>query len=309
MSEAAERFPNPKSQLNVIRRYLHVLALLQNNRDPQDWNGTTLADYLVHDDADGEVLSDKVIRDYITKILENDLGLDLNKQKGGRRIELSEPLPHEFLVKLMMTYCDFVVTDSQKSIVLSTLIAKKPDSCLWLLGRIYFASKTREKIEIQYTDAKGEETKIKLHPYHLVMRNNNLYLVAYRENGGNTGLFIVNRISELKVFADEHFNETVPAVSEIFKYTLGSYISSTTYDILIRYRKNLDNVMKDIFAGLDSEFTEKEDCFEVSFTASDVKGICKQLFLYGRGVEILSPKVLREEMVSMLRESLAVYIG
>ena len=57
-----KEFPKPDTQLNVLRRYLHVLALLQNNKDPEDWNGSTLADIISKEEA-GDPLTDKNVRD------------------------------------------------------------------------------------------------------------------------------------------------------------------------------------------------------------------------------------------------------
>ena len=34
---------DPRNQIDVTRRFLHILALLQNAKDPQDWNATTLS--------------------------------------------------------------------------------------------------------------------------------------------------------------------------------------------------------------------------------------------------------------------------
>ena len=39
--EKVRIFPDPEKKLAIIKRYLHILALLQNNKDPIDWNGTT----------------------------------------------------------------------------------------------------------------------------------------------------------------------------------------------------------------------------------------------------------------------------
>jgi len=47
--------------------------------------------------------------------------------------------------------------------------------------------------------------------------------------------------------------------------------------------------------------------YEARFTVSDDLYLCKQLFMYGKNVEVLEPKELRELMISMLNESIKVY--
>ena len=50
-----------------------------------------------------------------------------------------------------------------------------------------------------------------------------------------------------------------------------------------------------------------EEHYLASFTVSDDMFLCKQLFMYGRDVEIVAPPELRKTMVRMLKESRSVY--
>jgi hypothetical protein len=298
--------PDPEKKLAVIKRYLHIIALLQNSRDPRDWNGHTLADTLSRDETSA-VLSDKNIRDYIKKNIIEELGLDVDIEKGGRRIELASPIEGEMLANLMNMYCLFVATDSSREAVLRQLMKRRPDDCLWMLGRIYFAAKEKKRIEFDYTTNDGRRIHCVMNPFHLVLRNNNLYLYGRRAGQDHTSLLIVNRIENLKV-TDEPFEETAPPVDEVFRDTLGSFLGKK-YHVKLRYSKAVANQMEQFLGILEPEISALNggDQFEARFSVSDDMYLCKQLFLYGKEVEVLEPKEMRELMIGMLKESMGVY--
>lgn len=299
--------PDPEKKLNIIRRYLHILSLLQNNKDPMDWNGSTLATTLSLDERN-RPLSDKAIRDYINDHLIGELDLPIDMEKGSRRIELSEPIEETLLERIAGIYSPFVVSDTTRDDVLKGFIRKHPYDCLWILARIYFAKLERKRIMFDYTTNSGYHIEECLaNPYHLVIRNNNLYLVAKLPNKTEPWLFIAGRIENLKV-TDQRFEEPVPSPEEIFKDTLGSFLGEK-YRVTLRFDKDLRIVMEQILGILDPDMQNVEgtDCCTATFSVSDDQYLCKQLFLYGKKVEILEPKEMRDLMVTMLKESMGAY--
>jgi hypothetical protein len=299
--------PDPEKKLNIIRRYLHILALLQNNRDPVDWNGSTLAGMLSLDEMD-RPLSDKAIRDYINDHLRGELDLPIDMEKGGRRIELSGPIGEEMLGRIAGIYSLFVVSDTSRDDVLKNFIQKHPLDCLWMLGRIYFAKLEQKRIEFDYTTNSGYRlTSCLANPYHMVIRNNNLYLVARLADKKEPWLFIAGRIENLKV-TDRRFDEDVPSAGDIFKDALGSFLGEK-YRVTLRFEKGLRMVMEQMLGVLEPDIREiaGTDSCTASFTVSDDRYLCKQLFLYGGRVEVLEPKEMRDLMVEMLRDCMSVY--
>ena len=169
------KFPKPETQLNVLRRYLHVIALLQNKNDPENWNASTLAD-LISQEESGDEPSEKAIRDYMKKNLENELGIEIKKKKGGRKINISDLLDTEMLVRIASVYSSFVVNDSTREIIVKRLIKNHPKECLWMLARIHFAIIEKKKLTFDYMPNTERKSKnYTVNAYHLVFRNNNLY--------------------------------------------------------------------------------------------------------------------------------------
>jgi len=299
-------FPNPRTELGVIKRYLHVLALLQNSNDNRTWNAKTLADLLSQDEPDGG-LNDKNIRDYISKYLENELSIDVDRTKGGRVTNLAEDLDEALHEKVALLYSNFVTRDSSREIILRSFLKKHPRDGLWMLARIYFAALEKKRITFDYTTNTGYEIKeAKYHPYHIVFRNNNLYLLGKVKGKTDTWLLILNRIRNLQV-TDETFDEDIPDIDIVFNDCLGSFIGKK-YDVTLRFKKNIINQLEQFLSILEPQFTDiDEETGEVSFAVSDDFYLCKQLFMYGNAVEIISPPELRSRMITMLQESMSTY--
>ena len=301
------RFPKPETQLNVLRRYLHVIALLQNKNDPDNWNATTLADLISREES-GDEPSEKAIRDYMKKNLENELGIEIKKKKGGRKINISELLDTDLLVRIASVYSSFVVNDSTRDVIMKRLIKKHPEECMWMLARTHFAIVERKRLTFNYMPNTERKSKsYTVNPYYLVFRNNNLYLVAKNLQNGVVSLFIVNKIENLNV-RNDRYDDKKPKLSNIFADTLGSFIGKR-YNMRIRFTRRVLPMIDQAISVLEPKIIEieKDEIFEARFSTTDDLYICKQLFLYGNDVEILEPREMREIMIGMLKKSMSVY--
>ncbi len=303
-----KQIPKPSTQINVLRRYLHILALLQNNKDPKDWNASSLAALISAEEEHDPGVADKAIRDYIEDHLENELGVKFVKGKGMRRIELSGPLDEGLLRRAANIYSSFVVADSTREMILSALIKRHRYDALWILARIHFAIVTRNLVQFDYMPHRKKKAyTYQVNPYHLVFRDNNLYLVGRSNYRDGTSPFIVNKIENLKVL-ETKFSEPIPELREIFKDSIGAYIGKK-HSVVIRYTKNAQSRIEQLFSAIEvkTETLEDNERYQMSFTIADINNLCKELFFFGKEVEIVKPAALRERMVAMLRESLGVY--
>ena len=112
------KIPNPETRLNIVRRYMHVLALLQNTDYTVQWNAGKLADFLsMEEDIDGG-LGDHNIRNYIKENLVEEMGFDIQTTKGSRKTVLATPISRPILEKIASVYLSFTATDSSRDLVL-----------------------------------------------------------------------------------------------------------------------------------------------------------------------------------------------
>ncbi len=300
-----ETFPSPETQLNILKRYLHVLALLQNG--DETWNASNLAGILSLDEDPSDTLSDKSIREYIDDYLIKEMGLIVEKKKGAKRISLSIPLDKERMLRIAHVYTSFIINDSGRNIILKNFLRKHPEKGMWLLARIYFACKEKKKITFQYKPHSAKTWKNYLiKPYYLIFRNNNLYLVGGFEDSREI-LFIMNKIKNLAI-TNTLFDNEAQESEVLFKDSLGSYIGKT-YKVKIRFDSEILGYLEQILGILEPRFKEIDNGkrFEAAFSVSDDTYLCKQLFAFGNKVEIVEPASLREMMIKLLREGLSVY--
>mgnify|MGYP001184830052 FL=1 len=308
-------FPNPEGKMNVLKRYLHILALLQYIPDgdkPETWNAQKLADLLSEEEGGVKPPDDSLIRTYIRKNIENDLDISVDKKQGGLYSTLAEDLDVETQLKIARVYADFVVKDTTRDMILKRFIESMPDRALWTLARIYFAVVEKRMIQFNYITNSGYKiSKWKLCPYYFVFRNNSLYLAAWDPVQKKHLPLLAERIKDLSVLEKSHNKEWyIPPVDELFKDTLSAFISDRDPVLMqIRYKKSAASVIESIIDPLDPEIVpvDKGEWFEASFNISDYLYLCKQFVIYGSCVEILSPPNVRDAMVKMLKESLAVY--
>jgi hypothetical protein len=301
------QFPNPETQINVLKRYLHILALLQKKDTLNEWNSHTLADILTSDER-GDALSDAAIRKYIKTHLVDELGIEVPMRKGARKFSIPAKLSKELHLDIAMLYSNFIAKDDAREIVLQRLLKTHPDDALWLLARLYFARRERKTVTFDYqAHAKQKPSRYTVHPYHIVFRNNNLYLVGHNEQRDTIVLFIINKIHTLEV-TDRRFEDKVPRISEIFHDSLGSFIGKK-YSVVIHFDESLKPQIEEILSILDPKIDPLKgtDRYKAAFKVSDDLYLCKQLFMYGAKVEIVEPRELRERMRALLRESLRAY--
>jgi predicted DNA-binding transcriptional regulator YafY len=124
---------------------------------------------------------------------------------------------------------------------------------------------------------------------------------------GHTVLFILNKIDNLAV-TDDTYPEDVESAAEYFKDSLGSYIGKK-FRAKLRIERVYFRQVDEIISSLDPEYTEDEGGQTVTavFDVSDDTYLCKQIFPFGRNVEIIEPRELRETMVNLLKEGIAMY--
>lgn len=299
------QFPDPRTELGVIKRYLHVLALLQNNKDAQDWNGTTLADILSYDEE--EPVLDKTVREYIREYLKTELNIPVEMGKGKRRIELADEIDETLQVRLASIYADFVIADASRVAVMKQLVRAHRYEALWLMARLYFATKKRNIVSFNYTTNSGYRLKrAKFHPWYLTLRNHSLYLVGRLHGKEKPWVLILNRVEDL-IVEDEHYTEEPIAYDDIFSDTLGSFVGQK-HDVLLRVHERAIIPMEQFLNILEPSMEKEDDSwFRLRFTLSDDTYLCKHLLLFGGDVEIIEPQSLRDTMVRLLQESLRVY--
>lgn len=316
----------------MLRRILHILALLQNNKDPRAWNNTTLAVILNHDpgtrapnspEADNS-LDDSAIKNCI-KSIRKLFNINIETSKGRRQIPPIEDMDKESLGEFLNLYSTMIVYDDTRRSIVRRLIEKNESQCMWIMAVIYFASKQKKIITFSYVNNEGEaKDNISFKPYHLIAKGQNIYLLGMLLKENNTyelRQYTLEKIRNVRV-NDRTFNDEIPDVSELFKYSISPFIEEPV-EMKIKYEKKSAQEIRQILNILGEIETIPENSkkrtdreiseynmgthYEAVFKISDYQHLMKHLFFLGKNVEILEPVKIRKEMKQKLEESLSVY--
>ena len=309
------QFPNPEGRINVLKRYLHILALLQyipEGEKPERWNARTLADIIALEENISNPPDDSLIRNYIKKNIEEELDIAIDRHQGTSYTSIAEDIDKELQLKIAMIYSDFVIIDTSREAILKRFIEKMPDRALWTLARIYFAIVEKRMIQFDYITNTGYKINSwKLCPYYFIFRNNSLYLAVWDPKQKKKIPLLAERIRDLTVLdKSQSIDWKIPPPNELFRDSISAFITDgPPVEMKIRYTKKCQNAIESITSQLDPEISSSEEngWIESTFTITDYIYLCKQFVLYGDEVEILSPPEVRDAMVNMLRKSLKVY--
>jgi predicted DNA-binding transcriptional regulator YafY len=78
-------------------------------------------------------------------------------------------------------------------------------------------------------------------------------------------------------------------------------------ELTIRYRHSVRNRIEDAIIALDAVIHDEPEWITATFRVSDVRTVCKHLFILGKDAELLQPASAREVMSSMISEIHSLY--
>ena len=166
-------------------------------------------------------------------------------------------------------------------------------------------------MRLQYRNNMNMQKEFELLPHHIVLRNNKLYLIARKTNKSSTMLLLWPRISDIRVSELRLPDEQIQPSEDILKNSLGSFIGEKI-EVCIRYTKAAEQRLEEMLQSLDCKISLIHDsdivyAKQARFTITDDLYLCKELFLFGSDVEIVSPAALRTKMKTMAAEITGLY--
>ena len=311
------QFPNHEGKIDALKRCLHILSLTQHiPANNETWNSASLSSLLSLDEVKDSGVDDSSVTKYINHQIKNGFGIEIDTVTvdGKSARVVSEDIDIDAQLNFARVYSAFVIEDTSRNIALKKFIKAMPDRALWTIARVYFAVLEKRMIQIDYTGSSGNEIQNwKLYPYYFFFSEFNLYLTAYDPVENLRFTLRAERIRNL-IVTDESFKKhpDITPVSKLYRNSLSAYLSiDGPVKMKIRYKKTAAANIEDLISPLNPVKIPHEngEQFEAEFIIDDYRFLCKQLFMYGKNVEIISPPEVRQTMVTMLKESLGVYEG
>lgn len=290
---------------SIFMRQLHVLALVQHSTSTENMNNRTMADLLSFVPWDGDV-SEKKIATCIDKLKE--MGFPLLTSQGGARVMLERELSGNEMLEVLPYYLNLVSDTMGIRDCFKSYVENHGTRSLWIIGRIYFASLQKKKIELTYRPARSTEPELyRLNPYRWIYRDNAVYLVA-KTVKHDISLFRLNRIRDVAI-TGEGFSDEIPSADELLKYSMGAYISSTLHHVKITFPADMRERVQEDFGHLELSLddTSNPGFIDASFTVCDLVTVCQTIFGYNGRVKITAPDEAVSEMKRMLQQNIAAY--
>ena len=283
---------------SIFMRQLHILALMQHSTAAENMNYRTMADLLALVPWDEDVNEKKIAR-CVDKLKE--MGFPVHTAQGESRVVLEKELTQKEMLEVLPYYLNLISDTMGIRDCFKSYVQNHGSRSLWIIGRIYFASLQKKKIELTYRSLKkSEPEKYILNPYRWVYRDNAVYLIA-RNIKRDVSLFRLNRIRDVAI-KDEIFDDIIPTADELLRYSMGAYISEECYDVVVRFMPDLKERIEEDFGHLDPIFVEGSDTeyLEAEFTVCDLESVCKAVFGYYGDVKIVAPAEAVDQMKRML---------
>jgi predicted DNA-binding transcriptional regulator YafY len=178
---------------------------------------------------------------------------------------------------------------------------------------IYDAIVNYKTLIIHYKPYGGETKTRTISPYLLKEYRNVWYMVASvkeMKHKGGTNLFKLNRIQKIEP-CDEVFKiDDKFSAEDYFKYSLGVFHvhAAEPIEVKMKFNKNLIPLISETKIHPSMEIISKTaDEMVVTFNVYNTIELKNKILSFGANAEVISPKVLRDEIIKIIDESRLVY--
>ena len=159
-------------------------------------------------------------------------------------------------------------------------------------------------INFDYISSSGNETKRIVEPIKLVFKTKAWYFQGYCLDKNDYRIFKLNRMNKVcktqKVFLSKHNN--IPSIDTI--NTIGNI--NTDDEIILKFSKQVKYRIYDEFSKNDIE--ENSDGFyNVRLNFPIDEWVANYILSFGEYVEVVSPKELRDKIVSKAKRIIEIY--
>lgn len=309
-------------KINIFKRCLHILGLLQNNSANSKWNAQNITNTLwVDKSLFGDYEGSKDFSPNPAAVAKN--ARTFLKSKGlvsigqGRSEWEINKIHRTVLEEIAFNHSIYTSEDFHRKRAIASLVKRTPESCLWLFTAIHFARIEKKKIQFNYTRSYSDDQEsFIVHPYFIILTNDNFYLYGRPTDTREANYFILSKIKDLEIM-NETFNEKIITPDYILKKSIsGAFIgkyglrspSEKIYNVKIKFDQWILPKIEDMTAALqDLKIVKHDEYYEAFFSIYDNLELCKQLFYFGDAVEIIEPQELRTLMKEMLENSLSMY--
>lgn len=247
-------------------------------------------------------VSPQLIRLDMEKI--RSMGFDIHSRKGKFQDgKLTPGLQNE----LLNTYLALNKYDTIKNL---GLIRKRfGKKTLNIFVKILKAINRRNLLEIGFGKNPHGDTIIKIiDPIAISRINRNIYLFGYENDSyDKIKMHLLEKITDIKFTDVKSKIKDIPDISEFFKTSWGVYTGGEEHLVKLKFKKEIgDEIMKKFYIETQ-EFTEMPDHVIMTMKVKLSYELASWIMGWGGKVEVLSPKILINQVLNKAKEIINVY--
>lgn len=171
------------------------------------------------------------------------------------------------------------------------------------------AIRERYIVEITYhSNYNNTDSLRKIDPLHLKNYKGDWYLIAYCHSRNDIRLFALSRIKSFKLKDIQFRPHTDFNIEDIMKTSFGIYINKKISNVKIKFSAFQSRWIKEkVWHPSQQIKGNKDGSIVLSLKVNNLEELKRWVLQYGKEAEVITPKVLRNDMKKEFEEGMKIY--
>ena len=274
--------------IDELQRQIEIVAFVFEH--PDKYSDIELAEHFFTSDT-------SVRRDM--KAL-RDMGIVIHSRKRAYRIELTSQQVNQ----LITTYFAFGNNETVKNLPL--VQEKFQQKTLSFFVNTVKAIRDKKLMDIEYRSAKTGRLQWRtVTPVTFYNAGKTHYLIGMHHT--TPKMYTLERINDFRFTQQPSPVKEIPALSELFKYSWGSFTGGAVTQVRLLFNEDLEQYMSEKFWVENQEVKNTENGFEVTMRVKLSNELVAWIMGWGDAVQVLEPKELKEQVIDKAHAILRKY--
>ncbi|NLE02757.1 MAG: WYL domain-containing protein [Fibrobacter sp.] len=228
----------------------------------------------------------------------------LDQMVSGNLQEVFKPVKKR-LATLIKTFTKKPEKWAQKIRILDIHYRKIEEGVFYHLAQ----SIARERaLKIDYTNSNGEKSTRIISPLHLVRYKDNWYLDAWCHTTSSLRIFSLDLIQNIRFSNCNSINPDEYTMREIYASSYGIFTGKPLNTAKLRFKNKAAGYVKREIWHPNQKLTELEDkTVTLEIPYNKATELIREILSWGKDVEVLEPKELRQEVMELAKGICGVY--
>lgn len=229
-----------------------------------------------------------------------DMGIIIHSRKHAYRIELTPQQVNQ----LITTYFAFGNNETIKNLPL--VQEKFQQKTLSFFVNTVKAIREKKIIEIEYRSARNGRLQWRtVTPVTFYNAGKTHYLIGMHHT--TPKMYTLERINDFRFSDQPSPIKEIPALSELFKYSWGSFTGGAVSKVKLLFNDDLEPYMSEKFWVENQEVRRTEHGFEVTMNVKLSNELVAWIMGWGEAVKIIEPKELKDQVLQKAKAILQKY--